>query len=173
MKLAILDVDGTLTETSDLDTDCFTRAIEGCFALTGIETDWSLYVHPTDAGILEELFQRHFKRSPSAAEIAHVQNSFVGYLQRVVGHNDSAFSSVKGAGHFLTNLANARIPTLFRRVRCPFSIELSAPQSGQMTNAFLFQLSIALPCPFADLQLLDAGWVEALTQEAIILRITI
>lgn len=104
MQLAIFDVDGTLTETSDLDTDCFTHAIEECFALTGIETDWSLYVHPTDAGILEELFQRHFKRSPSAAEIAHVQNSFVGHLQRVLGHNNSTFPSVKGAGHFLTHL---------------------------------------------------------------------
>jgi phosphoglycolate phosphatase-like HAD superfamily hydrolase len=90
MKLVILDVDGTLTETSDLDTDCFMHALEDCFALTGIETDWSVYTHSTDAGILEELFQKHFKRSPSAAEIARLQSSFVGHLQRVFDYNDLA-----------------------------------------------------------------------------------
>ncbi len=104
MNLAILDIDGTLTDTGDVDTECFLNALRDCFTLADIETDWSLYTHPTDAGILEELFQRHFKRTPATDEIAHMQNSFVGHLQRARSHNDSAFSQVEGAEEFLIHL---------------------------------------------------------------------
>lgn len=104
MNLAILDIDGTLTDTGDVDTECFLNALRDSFALADIEIDWSIYTHATDAGILEELFQRHFKRSPAKAEIAHMQKSFVGHLQRMHSHNNSAFSSVAGAEGFLTHL---------------------------------------------------------------------
>jgi phosphoglycolate phosphatase-like HAD superfamily hydrolase len=104
LNLAILDLDGTLTQTNQVDSECFIRAIEDSFALTGIETDWSSYRHPTDAGILEELFQRHFNRSPSASEVANMQNCFVGHLQRIADHDSSAFSAVRGAEHLLTHL---------------------------------------------------------------------
>ena len=72
MKIVVFDIDGTLTQTNDADTDCFVRALKDCFALHDIETDWSGYTHSTDAGIMEELFQRHFKRNPSNVEIYHM-----------------------------------------------------------------------------------------------------
>ena len=81
MNLVILDIDGTLTETSDVDADCFTLALKECFGIDGIETDWSLYAHTTDVWILDELFQKHFNRSPSADEVTQMQNSFVDHLQ--------------------------------------------------------------------------------------------
>ncbi len=108
MNLAILDIDGTLTDTCDVDAECFLNALVDCFALADIEIDWSVYTHATDAGILEELFQRHFMRSPATDEIAHMQNTFAGHLQRAQGHNESAFSSVKGAGEFLIRLNGNR-----------------------------------------------------------------
>ena len=55
MKIVVFDIDGTLTQTNDADTDCFVRALKDCFALNDIETDWSGYTHSTDAGIMKEL----------------------------------------------------------------------------------------------------------------------
>lgn len=105
MKLVVLDIDGTLMQTNDADTDCFVSALEDCFALTDIETDWSLYTHSTDAGIMEELFQKHFKRSPSHDEIAHMQNSFVRHLQLLHDSDNAALMSVAGAEDFLACLS--------------------------------------------------------------------
>lgn len=104
MKLVVLDIDGTLTQTNDADTDCFVSALEECFALTNIETDWSLYTHSTDAGIMEELFHKHFRRSPSHDEIARMQNSFVSQLQLMHDSDEAAFISVAGAADFLACL---------------------------------------------------------------------
>jgi len=107
MKLVVLDIDGTLTQTNEVDPDCFVRALSDCFALSGIETDWSLYTNSTDAGIMKELFQKHFRRSPSDAEIVHMQNSFVRHLQLVHGSGAPTFMPVAGAADFLAHLSES------------------------------------------------------------------
>ena len=107
LKLAILDIDGTLTDTNDVDSECFLHALADCFGLTRIETDWSSYDHPTDAGILEEIFQTHFHRSPSASEVVTMQDRFIGHLQRIADRDNSAFSAMRGAERFLTHLREA------------------------------------------------------------------
>jgi phosphoglycolate phosphatase-like HAD superfamily hydrolase len=107
MKLVVLDIDGTLTQTNAADADCFLRALVDCFSLSGIDTDWSLYTHSTDAGIMEELFQKHFRRSPSDAEIDQMKNSFVRHLQLVHGSGTPAFMPMAGAADFLTCLSES------------------------------------------------------------------
>lgn len=51
----MFDIDGTLIESDDFDSECFTEAVK---EVTGfdIDTDWSRYEHVTDAGILNEFF---------------------------------------------------------------------------------------------------------------------
>ena len=105
-KLAILDIDGTLTETSEVDAACYLEALKDCFGFSDIETDWSLYANTTDAGILDGIFQRRLNRSPSPDEIAAMQHRFLGYLQRAHSRNASAFSPVGGAKDFLTHLSS-------------------------------------------------------------------
>jgi len=73
MKLVILDIDGTLTATNHVDTDCFVSAFTHCFGVAVIETDWALYPHATDSGIMQELFIEHFGRGPSQQEIAQMR----------------------------------------------------------------------------------------------------
>ena len=41
MKLAIFDVDGTLTRTNEVDEICFVQAFAEAHAITGVDTDWN------------------------------------------------------------------------------------------------------------------------------------
>ncbi len=54
----MFDIDGTLIESCDFDTDCFSEAVK---TVTGVElnTDWDSYDNITDAGILDEFVTRH------------------------------------------------------------------------------------------------------------------
>lgn len=155
MKLVILDIDGTLTQTNDADADCFVRALADCFVLSGIETDWSLYTHSTDAGIMEELFQKHFKRSPFPAEIVHMQHSFVRHLQLMHGSGTPAFLPVAGAADFLTRLFASNE-----------WVSVVATGSWAVTAHFKLQAAnLSVPCPIVSSD--DGLSREAILRQAI------
>ncbi|MBI3013572.1 MAG: HAD family hydrolase [Candidatus Tectomicrobia bacterium] len=104
MKLVLLDVDGTLTATNEVDTNCFVSAFTRCFGVAAIETDWTLYRHATDLGILQEVFAKHFGRDPSQREIARMRECFLEHLQRACTESRSVFVPIDGAAGFLAAL---------------------------------------------------------------------
>jgi len=65
MKLAIFDIDGTLIDSSALDTQCFLDAFDCEFGLKATAIDWSDYVHHTDRGLVYEFLNRAWSRAPS------------------------------------------------------------------------------------------------------------
>lgn len=151
MKLAILDIDGTLTKTNDIDTECFLSALDDCFALSDIQTDWSLYKHATDAAILQEIFRNHFNRIPTVAEVEHLQNSFLAYLQRAYEHGDARFSAVEGAGDFLERMG--------RNTEWAYAI---ATGGWALTARFKLQVAnLSVECPMITSD-------EAVSREAIL-----
>lgn len=103
MTLVMFDVDGTLTHSNELDTRCFVQAIEEVFGFTGIDEDWSRYTHTSDAGILEELFQRRLGRSPTTTEIETYRPHFLQLLG--AGLQQTPMREVAGAGDILNTLA--------------------------------------------------------------------
>ncbi len=100
MKLAIFDIDGTLTQTNDVDSECFIQAFASEFEIREINTNWSTYGHTTDSGITLQIFQERFQRIPSADELSRVQHRFVEFLQQ----NHQAISAVPGANLILQKL---------------------------------------------------------------------
>lgn len=58
MHLVIFDVDGTLVQSTGVDTRCYAQAVSGVLG-TRISTSWAEYRESTDSGILRELFDRH------------------------------------------------------------------------------------------------------------------
>ncbi|MCF6283263.1 MAG: HAD family hydrolase [Candidatus Polarisedimenticolaceae bacterium] len=54
----MFDIDGTLINSNDFDTECFTQAV---YEVIGIRVDdnWSKYEHVTDKGILNEIINTH------------------------------------------------------------------------------------------------------------------
>lgn len=56
-RLAVLDIDGTLTDTIPLHHTAFLAAMES-FAFPNLDRNWAGYTHHTDTAIFEEAWQR-------------------------------------------------------------------------------------------------------------------
>jgi len=56
MHLVMFDVDGTLSDTMDIER-FFVQAVDNVLSIQ-IDEDWASYKHVTDSGILDEILQR-------------------------------------------------------------------------------------------------------------------
>jgi phosphoglycolate phosphatase-like HAD superfamily hydrolase len=80
-KLALFDIDGTLTDTNRIDGECFVAAWREQFAGASIDDDWSQYPHTTDRGILRELFRRSLSREATEADLEAHRVRFIEHLR--------------------------------------------------------------------------------------------
>ncbi len=97
MKLAIFDVDGTLTGTLAIDADCFVRAFADEFDISGIDTDWSGYDHYTDSGIADQIFREKLGREASLEELQQLVVRFLFLLGKAAEDRPDLFREVPGA----------------------------------------------------------------------------
>ena len=104
MKLAIFDIDGTLTNTNTVDDECFVKALAKAHAITEINTDWAAYNHTTDSGITQQIFQDQFDRDPEDAELEKFKSCFVDMLSKQYESNASGFAQIEGASITLDKL---------------------------------------------------------------------
>ena len=81
MKLVMFDMDGTLTDTTALDANCYINAIEQALGLREIETDWESYPHASSSCCLEEIVRRACGRDPTAAESRAVQERMIEIME--------------------------------------------------------------------------------------------
>lgn len=100
MNLAIVDIDGTLTKTTDIDAECYVRVVSA-FLGHSFSADWSAYVNVTDSGIVDELWRKYLGRSPTAAEMAALESAFVSELVQASRQRPGAFAPISGASEFL------------------------------------------------------------------------
>ena len=75
MKLVIFDIDGTLTQTSQVDEICFTRAFAEAHGVEVISDHWIGCPHVSDSGVTQHLFQYYFGRDPGDARIERGQTA--------------------------------------------------------------------------------------------------
>jgi phosphoglycolate phosphatase-like HAD superfamily hydrolase len=104
VKLAIFDIDGTLTNTNSVDNECFLKALSEAHAITGINTDWATYPHTTDSGITLQIFQEKFGRDPEDPELDKFKSCFVNMLTEQYDSNSSSFTEIAGASEALSRL---------------------------------------------------------------------
>jgi phosphoglycolate phosphatase-like HAD superfamily hydrolase len=102
MRLVIFDVDGTLTDTMAVDTQCFLRTFAETCGFANINSDWSCYKSATDAGIFQEIFESRRGRAPSAAETKHFRDHLVALFRSAA--QEKAFAAVPGASDLLVRL---------------------------------------------------------------------
>ena len=103
-RLAIFDIDGTLTDTNAVDDECFLEAVAAEFALELADVDWSDAPHVTDASIARWLVERHCDRAPDDAEIERLVHRFVGSLERELARTPDRFAPIAGARNAFTAL---------------------------------------------------------------------
>lgn len=106
-RLVVFDIDGTLTDTNDVDDECFRRAVVDIFALTPASVDWSQAPHITDSSLARWLCQQNRHRDASDAELARVTAHFVDLLRQELARVPARFAAMPGARHLFADLRAA------------------------------------------------------------------
>lgn len=96
----MFDIDGTLVESYELDSQCFIEAVKETTGLS-INSDWSKYQHVTDSGILNEVL---FSSENSNNELykLKIKKLFLEKLESAL--ECKPVKEVLGAGTFLEHL---------------------------------------------------------------------
>jgi phosphoglycolate phosphatase-like HAD superfamily hydrolase len=83
MHLIMFDLDGTLVDSTAIDSGCYLQALVDVFEfdLDRIDRDWANYPHITDAGILQTLCQSELGRDPHSTEVRYYQQRFLELLK--------------------------------------------------------------------------------------------
>ena len=103
MNLIVFDIDGTLTQTNEIDSRCFAQAIKDVLGISTLNTDWSSYRYSTDSGLMKEIYENLFQRKPQNNEIDEIRNCFLNYLKQEWQSNNSLISPIPGVLDYLSS----------------------------------------------------------------------
>jgi phosphoglycolate phosphatase-like HAD superfamily hydrolase len=104
MNLVMLDIDGTLTQSFELDGDVFVIAIAEMFGSPQIDLNLNEFIDVTSLGVTLEELQRILGRVPTGEEIKAVKHRVLHHLERMYQESADTFSEVPGASLFLRQL---------------------------------------------------------------------
>jgi phosphoglycolate phosphatase-like HAD superfamily hydrolase len=82
MNIAVFDIDGTLTQTSNRYDESYAQAVEATLGVT-ISRSWSDYVYSTDSGIMHEACMRSTGLPPADQQIDAAQTRYLNNLRNV------------------------------------------------------------------------------------------
>jgi phosphoglycolate phosphatase-like HAD superfamily hydrolase len=105
--LAIFDVDGTLTDSVELDDRVYRATLAEVFGLELGSGFFGDFPNVTDSGVLESLFLERFGRKPTFDEIDGFVRRFVHSLSRELS-GPARCAQIGGAGRFLESLRRSR-----------------------------------------------------------------
>jgi len=100
-RVYILDLDGTLMPTADIDNVCFWQAVAGVFGAPDQPPDLHGFEHVTDSGILQEWCVREMGRPPLAEEAAHIKRLFEQSLASAFHAEPAHFRPLPGVMDWL------------------------------------------------------------------------
>jgi phosphoglycolate phosphatase-like HAD superfamily hydrolase len=103
-RLAVFDIDGTLTDTNDVDDECFLLAVSSVLGLDVDSLDWSEAPHITDSSLLSWLCRRYCGRPVLEHEAFVVQSRFLEFLEAERDARPARFRAIAGADTALRHL---------------------------------------------------------------------
>jgi phosphoglycolate phosphatase-like HAD superfamily hydrolase len=103
-RLALFDIDGTLTATNEVDDECYTEAVAAELGVSASQIDWSDAPHITDTGIARWLWTWHRERLPTETELYAIKARFVTLLHERFRSQPDRFLAVAGAAQSLPRL---------------------------------------------------------------------
>jgi phosphoglycolate phosphatase-like HAD superfamily hydrolase len=105
-RLAIFDIDGTLTDTNGVDDEAYSTAVAGAIGVAPEVIDWSGALHVTDAEIFRHLCGMHGVGEPSVDLISRARAEFVDGLTSMLNESPHRFVEIRGAAKMLGRLAS-------------------------------------------------------------------
>jgi phosphoglycolate phosphatase-like HAD superfamily hydrolase len=101
LQVFILDLDGTLIPTAEIDNECFWEAVFTCFGESDNLPDLHNFKNVTDNGILNEWCLRELGRLPCEQETARIRQVFLQRLESVAIQQPEHFNPVPGVTQWL------------------------------------------------------------------------
>jgi phosphoglycolate phosphatase-like HAD superfamily hydrolase len=106
-RIHILDIDGTIMPTGEIDNQCFWRAVNDVLGGTPRPLDLHGFRHITDSGILEEWSARE-RRSPlSRAETLEVRARFLELTREAADRFPALFYPTSGLNSWIQETLNS------------------------------------------------------------------
>lgn len=96
-KLAIFDIDGTLTKTNQIDHICYINTVQHFIDKSFKSFDAESFTHFTDSSILIELYERFLDRQPSPSEEQAFKTHYFQALRDNLSHSPHYFQAIDGA----------------------------------------------------------------------------
>jgi phosphoglycolate phosphatase-like HAD superfamily hydrolase len=104
MKLAVFDIDGTLTLGDGLGTRCFFGTLESMFGAT-VDRRLESYAESTDCALAREAVRRMLGREALDAEFECVKARYLDLLAREIAAGDRPYHALPGADSVLAAVA--------------------------------------------------------------------
>jgi phosphoglycolate phosphatase-like HAD superfamily hydrolase len=104
MNLVMFDIDGTLTDTNEVDKRCYVQALSEVFHVDATDTDWTEYENVTDQGCLEEFSRRNRGRPVTQEESASTKKRYMELLVQHAETRPNLFEPIPGAIEMLEDL---------------------------------------------------------------------
>ncbi len=108
--LIVFDIDGTLTQTTQIDDHCFEQTFLELYQISLENNDWSKYPHVTDWGLSNSIINEHLGYFPTRQDIGIIKEYFLQLNIQFFEKNNKAIQEVKGANQFLQYLIKNKYP---------------------------------------------------------------
>ena len=112
MKLAIFDIDGTLTCTNAVDEACFLATAQLLISNKIKTIDPEGFKHYTDENIVTEWYQQYLNRKPTFMDKDAFKSYFIQLMKSRKAENPALFKAVSGAADILHSLGPDWQPAL-------------------------------------------------------------
>ena len=103
-QVFILDIDGTLIPSAEVDNECFWQAVFDCFGERATLPDLHGYTHVTDSGIWNEWCHHELGRSPSKEETLQIKQRFLDLLKAASHRQPEHFLPLPGVISWLESV---------------------------------------------------------------------
>jgi len=107
-RVYILDLDGTLMPSADVDNRCYWRAVFACFGQRDRVPGLHTFRHVTDSGILEEWCLERLGRAPRAEETRFVKQEFLRLIESAYLEEPACFQPLPGVEDWLQSVNASR-----------------------------------------------------------------
>jgi len=103
MHLVVFDIDGTLVDSSEYESELYAQAIRDTLRVQ-VDEDWSQYRHVTDSGILEQVIENNNLSGDHGEIHERVKKRFIESTKKHFSNHPNSLREIPGAKTLIDRL---------------------------------------------------------------------
>ncbi len=104
------DLDGTITDSTEIDDLCFTEVIQEEYQLNLKEFDWENFTDVSDWGLIRDIHKIYLKKEVTQEELGRIGKCLVKKYEHYYSKDPSHFSEISGSVAFIKYLQELGYP---------------------------------------------------------------